>query len=182
MRRLILSAGHSNNPSGDRGTFALGRHEGDLTIELRDLIVERLKKLGVTPIIDPNTNALRQSLAFFKQFFNSRNVSVDIHFNAFNGIATGTEVFIPTAPTVFERNLATELSIGISRVTGLRNRGVRTEKDSARGRLAWLNTSQEEILLEICFMDNRQDMTLYQNNKLILAEKIAEILFNYIKL
>lgn len=182
MRTLILSAGHSNNPSGDRGTFALGRHEGDLTIELRDLIVDKLKKLGVTPITDPNTNALRQSLAFFKQFFNPRNISVDIHFNAFNGVATGTEVLIPASATIFERNLATELSIGMSRVTGLRNRGVKTEKDSARGRLAWLNTSQEEVLLEICFMDNKQDMTLYQNNKLILAEKIAQILFNYTKL
>jgi len=82
MRTIFLSAGHSDgsNPSiKDRGAADNGFIEGLLTIELRDLIVKELNLLGIKPVTDQNSNALSQTLNFFRNKTTPDSLVIDIH-------------------------------------------------------------------------------------------------------
>jgi hypothetical protein len=59
--------------------------------------------------------------------------------------------------------------------------GVKTESLSARGQLGWMRLNGNNILLEVCFISNKSDMEKYQDNKSMLAFKIAKILYEYAK-
>lgn len=180
MRTVILSAGHSTDPKGDRGAQGVnGVWEGDLTVELRDLIVKELSALGIQAKTDPNQNALSATLSFFKSLLTGTAISIDIHWNAFNGVAKGCEVIIPESSTSFERGLASDLVNTICKTTLITSRGVKTEAQTARKRLAWMRPSCENVLIEVCFIDNKQDMLLYNSNKLAVAKNIAKVIHSY---
>lgn len=178
MKKLFLSAGHGGTDVGPVGN---GYREADLTIELRDLITKHLKRLGVNPITDENRNALAETIRFFQNKTTKDCILLDIHWNAFNKKSTGTEVLVPATPTKIERDIATDLCKVISETLKITNRGVKTELQSARGRLGWMRLTGQNILIETCFISNPNDMKSYQDNKEILAEKIADCLLKYLK-
>jgi N-acetylmuramoyl-L-alanine amidase len=177
MRTLFLSAGHGGI---DVGAVGNGYTEADLTIELRDLINKHLLKLGIKAITDDNKNALAQTIRFFQNKVTKDCILVDIHWNSFNNTSTGAEVLIPAKPSQLEVKIATDLSKVISSTLSITNRGVKTELQSARGRLGWMRLTGENILIETCFISNPNDMKSYQSNKEKLAESIANVLANYI--
>lgn len=189
MRKIFLSAGHSNKKGSDVGATGNGFIEGELTVELRNLIYNELCTLGACAELDANSNALKETIQFFKNLVTSSCILLDIHWNASsNPKATGTEVFIPTNYTSFELELAGKLAKCMSDTLGIPLRGnikdtlgVKTEAMSARGTLGWMRLNGQNILLEVCFISNKSDMEKYQANKSILAFKIAKILYDYAK-
>lgn len=181
MKDLFISAGHSNNPNGDRGAQGVnGVWEGDLTIELRDLIVNELKKLNIKCQIDENKNALSQTLTFLKNLIKGNSIAIDIHWNAFNGTAKGCEIIIPENPSNLEKKLAMDILNSICKTSLISSRGVKTESQTARKRLGWMRQPCETILIEVCFIDNPTDMALYRANKDKIAYNIAQILKIYL--
>jgi N-acetylmuramoyl-L-alanine amidase len=186
MRKIYISAGHSNVPGKDRGAMGNGYIEGELTVEFRNLIVTELKKLGITATIDQNDSILAQSINFFKNLTSNNDIVLDIHWNAASPQATGTETLIPADPTKFETKLAHSISSCISETLKIPMRGnydgykgVKTEANSHHGRLGWMRLSGENILMEVCFISNKNDMDSYQKEKENLAKKLAKILFDY---
>jgi N-acetylmuramoyl-L-alanine amidase len=186
MRKIFISAGHSNQKGTDRGASGNGFIEGELTVELRDLIVSELKKMGVSPIVDSNNSVLSQTVNFFKNLTTNTCIVMDIHWNAGPPTATGTETLIPSDNTKFERDLAGRISKTVSDRLGIRTRGthmgipgVKTEAESHHGRLGWMRLTGENILPEICFISSKSDMDSYQNNKLLLAKDIADVLIEF---
>jgi N-acetylmuramoyl-L-alanine amidase len=181
MRKIFISAGHSNQIGKDRGAQGNGFIEGELTVELRDLIVHELKKQGVNPIVDQNHSVLAESLNFFKNLTTNSCIVLDIHWNAGPSTATGTETLVPVKPSEFETKLAKNLSACISKTLNIKLRGpegVKTEADSHHGRLGWMRLTGENVLIETCFISNKSDMDKYQANKYILARNIAIELTN----
>ena len=176
MRTIFLSAGHGGN---DVGAVGNGYKEADLTIELRDLVLKYLNQLGAKVVIDDNKNALAQTITFFKNKVAKDSILLDIHWNSFNETSTGTEVLIPATPTKFETDLATDLSKVIATTLNIKNRGVKTELQSARKSLGWMRLTGENVLIETCFISNKNDMKKYQENKEELAKRIAIVLFEY---
>ena len=179
MRTIYVSAGHSNKVGKDRGASGNGFIEGELTVEQRDLIVKELKKLGAKIVVDDNDSILAQTIAFFKNKTTKDCILVDLHWNAATPQATGTEVLVPATPTKFETDLATDLSKVIANTLGIKNRGVKTELQSARKSLGWMRLTGENVLIETCFISNKNDMESYQKNKEELAKRIAIVLFEY---
>lgn len=183
MRKIFISAGHSNKEGRDRGASGNGFIEGVLTVELRDLVCNELKKLGVTPIIDSNDSILSQTIAFFKNLVASESILLEVHWNASeNTQAKGTETLIPKSFTTFERELAEALSKNVSDVLNIPlrgNLGVITEAESARGTLGWMRLNGENVLMEICFITNKDEMEKYQLNKVRLAREIAKTLVKF---
>jgi N-acetylmuramoyl-L-alanine amidase len=57
--------------------------------------------------------------------------------------------------------------------------GVKLEKESARGSLGWMRLTGENVLLEVCFISNKEEMENYQNKKHYLAKVIAYTLFKH---
>lgn len=186
MRKIFISAGHSNKPGKDRGASGNGFIEGELTVELRNLIVSELKKMGVNPVVDEDDSILSQSINFFRNLTTNTCIVMDIHWNAGPPTATGTETLIPSENTKFERELAGKISEVVSKRLGIRLRGnhrgilgVKTEAESHHGRLGWMRLTGENILPEICFISNKSDMESYQKNKQCLAKDIANVLVEF---
>jgi N-acetylmuramoyl-L-alanine amidase len=178
MKTLIIGAGHGGADSGAVGS---GFVERDLAIEFRNLLVAELQKLSIPCIIDPDTNALRDSLVYFKNYFKPDSINVDIHWNAGPPTATGTEVLINTQSTPFEKLLGGKIAEAIATILNIRNRGLKTELQSARGSLGWMKQPGRNYIIEMCFISNQTDMDKYQGKKRELAKAIADILHEAVK-
>jgi len=188
MRKIYISAGHSNVASSDRGAASGKFIEGELTVELRDLIVAELRLLGIEPVTDPNKNALSETLRLFRNLTTSKCIVFDIHWNAASPAATGVETLIPAQFSNFELQLANAISEVTSTTLGLRKRGstnnrlgVKTELASHHGSLGWMRLTGENVLLEVCFITNANDMKAYNMYKKNLAKEIARVLAEYSK-
>lgn len=172
-RKIIISAGHGGN---DPGAVANGYTERDLAIEFRELLVKELLLLGVKPLIDDNKNALKQTLAWLTGKYSSKDILLDIHWNAASSKARGTEVIVPDNASIFENNFAKNiLNVFVS--NGFINRGVKPESQTARKRLGWMRPPAENILVEMGFITNLLDINLYQNLKYKLAKELAFVIY-----
>lgn len=180
MRTVFISAGHSNTPGRDRGAYGNGYHEGDLTVEFRDLLMAELDRLGVPALRDGNDSVTAETVNFIrKKLLQPNSILVDIHFNAAPAVASGTEVIVPERFSVFERDLADELAAFMATTLQIRNRGRKTEAQTARKKLAWMRSAGENILPEICFISNPGDIRSYQQNKTALAAGMAKIIHKW---
>ena len=187
MRKVFISAGHSNKRGRDRGASGNGYVEGDLTVEYRNLLTAELNKLGIKPTVDSNNSVLAETIRFFKNLTTITCIVIDIHWNAAaDPSATGTETLIPAKNTEFERTLAKAMSDDVAKILGipLRGnhaglRGVKTELNSHHGRLGWMRLTGENILLEINFISNPNDIQKYQANKHLLAATHARTIARF---
>lgn len=174
-RKIWLSAGHGGSDPGAAGS---GFIESDLAIELRDLVRGRLPD-GVNVWTDPNAWATATTAPYIQGASKAGDIVCDIHFNAYNGAAQGVEVIVPDSPTAYEIKLAEKIAKGIAEAiqSPLRGtRGVKTESETARKRLAMMRPPGENVLIEVCFIDNKAEMARYQSNKLTVAKAIADAL------
>jgi N-acetylmuramoyl-L-alanine amidase len=178
MKTLIIGAGHGGADSGAVGS---GFIERDLAIEFRNLLVAELQKISVPCITDPDSNKLADSLVYFKNYFKPDSINVDIHWNAGPPAATGTEVLINTQATEFEKQLGGKIAEAIATVLNIRNRGLKTELQSARGSLGWMKQTGRNYIIEMCFISNKTDMDKYHGKKHELAKAMADILGEAVK-
>lgn len=187
MRKIIISAGHTNVPGKDRGAMGNGYVEGALTVEFRDLIVQAIKCIDhkAKVIIDSNANALSHSITYFRDLVDKDSIVVDIHWNASTPRATGTETFVPSNPSQDELALANDISEQISKTLQIPKRGqfrgihgVKSESESHHGRLGWMKIIGINVLIEVCFITNVDDMQKYEDNKVQLSKEIAQILYD----
>lgn len=185
MRKIFISAGHSTKIGRDRGASANGYVEGLEAAELRSLIVKELKLLGNVPIVDIDDSILSQTLAFFKNQTSANSIVLDIHFNAASPTVKGVETFIPYLYSKFELTLASKLSKDVAEFTGspLRGiitdyKGVKLETQSARKKLGWMTLTGENVLLEVAFITNAEEMKIYRKNRFNIAKKIARTLYD----
>lgn len=100
---------------------------------------------------------------------------MEIHFNAYNGSAAGAEILVHTSR---EESEMENMMLSEMHSIGFVNRGVKT-----RNNLLVMNscnrTDVKYALFEICFIDNRTDMAIYQQYKNDIALMIAHYLKTY---
>lgn len=174
MRKLFISTGHQSYNNIDPGAMANGVKEADLTTEFCSLLVKELTKLNITPFVDDAKDGLKESVDRVIQHMGNTDLAIEIHFNAAVGFtAFGTEVLIPFSSTQYEKDSATKLCKTICNVLQTSSRGVKTEAESAHGRLMFMRPNCENILIEICFITNTSDLFKYQHNKETLAMNLA---------
>ena len=179
---IFISAGH--NPKGikkDPGAVGNGFHEADLAVEFRNLVVAILRGKKIEVITDKDDERLGTYLERIKT--GNGSVVLEFHFDAAAAAnATGTTVLIGNDADRLDKAFAKELVDANASILGIKNRGVKTEADSHRGSLGLMRESGTVALLEICFISNPDDLRQYQNHKISLAFKIAEIVERYEKL
>lgn len=180
IRKVFISAGHSNVPGKDMGADGLdGLKEGDLTARLRTAVVNELRLLGQNALVDPDSYVTKDTVAVINSKLGIRDVAIDIHFNAFSvESAKGTEVLVPFKSTEYERKLAKSLCDNISACLATKNRGVKTEADSARKHLMFMTPNCENILIEVCFITNKADVLMYLTKKDMVAKVIAKCIYD----
>jgi hypothetical protein len=158
--RILLSAGHGYTDVGSIG--ADKGYEKDRTLELANLIANKLKQVGHDVTV--NTEKTSNGSWRFKNR-NGYDYALSIHFNAFNKNATGVEVLYKNSI-----GKASEMSKEIANILGLSNRGAKQRTD-----LYMMNIGFD-ALIETCFHDNSKDLATYNNKKNEVANKIAEII------
>lgn len=180
MRKVYLIAGHNGKGTGACGLF----DEGEETIKFRDILDNALCAKNYCPEtdFDKEDDKLNEVVRWLTNEVNPDDLCIDIHFNAGASSATGTEVFVPDVSTDFEYNIAKEMCNCISSVLGIKNRGVKKESSSARGKLAMLSGFNcQQILIEICFCTNSSDVDSYQKFKHELAKNLASVIVKHLK-
>lgn len=181
MSRIYLIAGHTIKDGVGTGAKSSYGDEAVEAAKLRDEIHRNLLKNGYLNVVtDPNTTKLGDLCRKLKSLVTKRDLVVDIHFNAATPKATGTEVFIDDTPTSSEIVFASNLAAGMSKVLGIRNRGVKKENQTRHGSLGIISipSSATNVLLEVCFLTNKKDMASYRNNFKELARELACIISN----
>ena len=95
MAKITVDYGHTLS-GADTGASGCGKKEQDLTREVGTRVVNLLRSVGndVHEIRLDSCNSERESLNWRVNKINNINpdLSVSIHFNAFNGSAHGSEV------------------------------------------------------------------------------------------
>ena len=167
MTQLVI-CGHGQGKTGyDVGAVnsSLNITEAEKVRELASLMKQHATKSHF--ITDKNVYDFKNIASISKGY----ESVTELHFNSFNGQAQGTEVLIKDG---FKPD---------SIDTGLKN--VLEKYFKARGFkfVDWLynanvmaNTGISYRLIEVCFIDNNTDMTIYEKNKDAIARELMEVI------
>lgn len=176
---IYISSGHNQGLKPDPGAVSKcrgGVKESALTIIQRDLILPHLS--GNKVITDKDQETLGQYLSRIKP--GDGSVLLELHFNASNNSsATGVETLISDVASTNSKDFAKEINDATVKILGLKDRGVKTESQSHRGKLGFMRGEGIRSLVEICFISNCGDVDKWFENKELLAKEYARILIKY---
>lgn len=166
--KFLLIAGHGQ---GDSGAVGCGYCEADLTREFVSLVKEKLSVYATVEVADVSVN-WRNNRA--KLPLNGVDYVLEVHFNACvndskgNGITTGTEIYVTEREkgTTVEENIVDSIAS-----LGLKNRGVKRKNWSVINHCKSRGVSS--ALLEVCFIDDADDMLIYTAKKHDMADAVT---------
>ena len=174
--RIGIDMGHTLSGEGT-GSQGCGYKEQNLTRELGKIVIEMLKKEGHTIYdctVDKSSNNAQQLIdRVNKANKQPLDLFVSIHFNACvndvkgDGRTTGTEVLLHSMSSK-AKPYAERIVKKIANV-GLKNRGVKTHNA-----YVLKHTKAPALLIETCFIDDRDDMNVYLKSPKTVAKAIVE--------
>lgn len=157
--KFAIDIGHNCSP--DIGAKSI-KFEDALTKEVGLKVIEKLKKLGneVINVLPVRCNSVGDSLNRRVQVSNLNNVNlyVSIHFNAGGG--QGSEVYFYPGSTAGERYSKSVLNELVK--LGYKNRGIK----NGANLYVVKNTKAPSILIEVGFVDSKEDMNRYNAEKI----------------
>ena len=177
--KILLIAGHGDGDPGATARFGLTTYkEANETRTLVNLLATRLKKAGIEVDI---YSTLRNAYTDYKNGtlinrarFQEYDYVLEIHFNAFikdegNGVTKGVECYVCT----------TEVGIKVEETIckniaalGFKNRGVKRKNFSVIGKAK--SSGVSSALLEVCFIDDHDDIKLYVKSREKVADAIVK--------
>lgn len=190
MKNVYLTAGHNIINGKGNGAFGIREQNGkvfDEALEARKLtddVIAHLKKwYKVTAHTDKKETLLPAVISWLVSIVKKDDLAIEFHFNAGVPAAHGTEVIIPRINDVREKDFAAMLSFNMADCLGIRNRGVKTEADTAHKSIGILNKPKAatNILAEICFITNHNDVSAYRREYNNLVQTISDTIGNYLK-
>ena len=169
--KISVHAGH--NPEGKTACGAVGLlNESTENRNVKDRVVAMLKAQGHTVYDDTVDNGTSKNdvLRRIVDKVNSHDVdlAVSIHFNAgantiLNKSTTGTEVYVYSTSSVacsYAQKIVNTIA-----ALGFKNRGVKTSTSL----YVFKNTKAPALLVECCFIDDPDDVALYDADKMAQA-------------
>lgn len=162
MSKVAIDLGHG--VSYDTGAESSFIREETIIDNVGRLVINKLKKLGheVIEVRPTSATSLSNSLVQRVQKANNNNVDLYVSIHANAGGGKGTEVYTYRGNEVTQaRNVLNNLvSLGFV------NRGIK-----GNNLFVINNTKAPAMLIEICFIDTKSDVDLYNS---LGAEKIAD--------
>lgn len=173
-KKILLIAGHG---AGDPGATSGSWQEATETRNVVAGLQEAMKNIADVTVYPTTrnaytdyTNGVLNSRANFSQY----NYVLEIHFNAFDGSASdgktkGVECYVTSSEkgTTVEEAICKNIA-----ACGLTNRGVKVNN------WAVINTAKKagvsSALLEVCFIDDPDDMKVYTTKQSEIVKAIAE--------
>lgn len=162
--KILLIAGHGD---GDSGAVGNGYKEADLTREVVSMVSTILSKYATVDVYPTEKSCYKDlTRGVWRKNFKNYNYVLEVHFNAGGG--TGTEIYVTTR----EKSVDVEKAIVDNLSKYYKNRGVK------RTDFLVINTAKSygvsSALLEVCFIDNANDVNVYQKNKQKIAQSIVD--------
>ena len=178
MRKVYLCAGHRG---GNTGANANDFKEAEETIYIRDAVAKRLIEKGVEVILDDNDAQLNDVVKTINKTCEPADICIDFHFNCFgNPTVNGSEVLKPFNYSLTEVELAEDMLYATTYILETKDRGIKNEGEGQYNKLAMLSGIKcNSIVLEICFISNKEDLQKYLDKKEDLIIMYAETLLQY---
>lgn len=179
--KILLISGHGAGDPGASSTFGVEAAE---TVVMVKKIKETLEKYAAVDLYPVERNAFKDiKKGECKVNFGKYDYVLEVHFNAGvsdltgNEKTTGTEIYVTTA----EKTTGVETRIMQKMAAlGLKNRGVKKKNWSVIARAKASGTSS--ALLEVCFIDDKDDMKIYTEKKNQIAAAVAMAIAEQFKL
>lgn len=165
---MIFNVHAGHNPDGKVGCGAIGLiKESTENRNVKNEVIKYLRALGHTAYdctVDNGTSSsdvLQKIVA--KCNAHTVDYDISIHFNAGvnnkdgNGKTTGTEVYVYNTDKNDPKNKAQAICNAIAEL-GFKNRGVKERTNL----YVLKHTNAKAMLIEVCFVDDKDDVTLYQ--------------------
>ena len=164
---IILTAGHSDQKSGAVSPDGTIR-EANVCLMLRDEIARTLRGRGYTVVTDGPAGVNLSLNDAIKLARNHVGPELELHLNAGGG--TGVEAYaLPT-----QAKFAATIAQVVAQTLGLPLRGQAGWKDPSQSQHAKLGICNAgAVLLEVAFIDNREDMRRLFEYRQALADKLA---------
>lgn len=165
--KIVMSSGHGSKVRGASGYI----DEVDEARRVVDRVAQMLMDVGV-PIQtfhDNVSTSQNENLNRIVNFHNAqkRDLDISVHFNAYQTTSKGmgTECLYITQDV-----LSARVSAAIAAAGGLIDRGPKKRTD-----LFFLNNTDEPaILIEVCFVDSKEDSECYKEEFEFICEAIGE--------
>ncbi len=180
--RILLIAGHGQ---GDPGAVGCGYKEADLTRKIVAGIEPILSRYAEVVVFDPSVKMSSYLAKGGKYDFTSFDYVIEIHFNAHKGGAAdgklkGSEILVHPTESVTK---VEQVILRNLQALGFTSRGIKKNRRD----LIVMNTCKgaqgvSYALVEVCFIDDPDDMTHYINNASLVNEAIAEGIIEGFKL
>jgi len=179
--KILLISGHG---AGDSGAVSIFGKEADLTIIQAKKIQAALAGYADVDLYPVERNAYSDiKNGCLKVNFADYDYIFEVHFNACvndrtgDGFTTGTEIFVTNAEATI--GVETKIVANIAAL-GFKNRGVK-RKDFCVIRTAKA-AGVSSALVEICFIDDKDDMTVYKAKEDQVSQAIASGIISGFKL
>ncbi len=170
--KILLISGHG---AGDPGAVSQFGKEADETIYMVEEIKKTLSAYAQVDLYPTGRNAYKDAKAGkLAVDFGNYGYVLEVHFDSGaadlkgNGRTTGTEIYVTTA----EKTVGVETKIVQSiAALGFKNRGVKRTNFTViyRAKAAGVSSA----LLEVCFIDDKDDMNTYTAKKAQIAAAVA---------
>lgn len=171
--KIGFDMGHTTSGAGT-GAYGCGYYEHVLNRELGKLVMDLLKKEGHTIVnitVDKSNNQINDRVK--KANAQKLDMLISLHFNSGrkdpngDGKTGGVEVL-----TYDNKTLQTESKRVCEKIAkiGFTNRGVKIRPDLGILR----DTYAKAMLIEVCFIDDKDDMNRYVKNVQSVAKAIVE--------
>ena len=176
--KILLISGHGAGDSGACATIKGVRYkEAEETIVMVKKIKKQLSKYNVAVDVYPtDRNAYEDAKkGCLKVDFSKYDYVLEIHFNACvndlkgNGKTTGTEAHITTIDNT--KKVENKILENLSEL-GFKNRGIKKNNWTVIYKAK--TKGADSCLLEVCFIDDADDMKIYVRNKDNIAKAIAD--------
>lgn len=162
--KILLISGHG---AGDSGAVGNGYKEADLTREVVNILKNKLSNYAQVEVYNQSRNAFKDvGNGALQVNWSNYNYVFEVHFNAGGG--KGTEIYTTReekAKTV-EQKVMDKLGQYFT-VRGVKEKNFNVIYSAKKSGVS-------SALLETCFIDNANDMNIYQSNKDEICQAIAE--------
>jgi N-acetylmuramoyl-L-alanine amidase len=174
--KILLICGHG---AGDPGACAFDYQEATLVREAAPKLKNILSNYAEVTMFDPDKNMYKYLKAGNSFNFKEFDYVFELHFNAFNKKAMGTEILVHS----LEKGTSVEeLIVKNIAELGFKNRGVKRRTDLQNMNICKKVQGVSYALLETCFVDNFDDISLYNLKKDDIIKAIAEGIIEGFKL
>ncbi|WP_166666068.1 N-acetylmuramoyl-L-alanine amidase, partial [Paenilisteria rocourtiae] len=173
--KLAIYAGHGGVDPGASSSYG---KESEKALELMLEATKYARSLGIKVINNRTSNVARNISADAKKANREKvNAVIEIHFDSATATAQGTTGFYCDGSAT-SKSLAQKVNDHVDDY--FKDRGIKPDTSTRHGRLGILReTNAPAMLLETCFISNKDDMTTYSTKKTLIAKAIVHGALDY---